>query len=396
MNLLISVFIFALASASHCKVITPAIRYQLGLELQLWTSVSESSYFTVESDRIPYAKCALKPPYKYDIGNFTSSNITMISSPITFIWNQIPVSNAAIEVEKLVLSEDAYLNNMRLITNFRYFEPVKNEIWTRKPMKFYRISYQDKIMKCILSVTLKFLDSEADYVNSFSANISLLISNDLNYTLTGIWMTKKDINIAEKISEFAFSVKGLMKDKIKLSWNGDIYQKLRIASVIFDEQCNDKSTVTLTYKPLSVIELPPYGEQVLIRMTPGATPTEMPGMETTMEDFSTLNEDATEELTTYSELTTVTDPNTIFESTVITDILTTSTQTSMTSIDMTTAPSFAVKEPTTDENGFNIDDDPNDQRLEMEVSSGHIIFTRSIQLPVKFINIILIHSYIRG
>ena len=388
MKLLISVCILTIASVNCCKVITPAIRYQLGFELQLWTSVSKSSYFTIESARIPYAKYSLMPPYKYEIGNYSESNITMISSPITFIWNQIPVSNAAIEVEELILFEDAYLNDKRLITNLKYFEPLKQGIWTRKPMKFYRRSNQVKIMKCMLSVTMNFLDSEADYVNSFSVNISISISEGFNYTLTGIWMTTKETIITEKISEFSFSVKTLMEDRIKISWNAfDTYQELKIASVAFDEHCNDDSMITLKYYPSSLIKLPPYGEQVLIRgiPTPVPTTTETPiptkteTLDATTEVSTTTYEDKTTELMKYLELTTLPDTKT-----VILDTITTMKQIEKTPMDSTTIDSVTTMKTTTEGDGRNTDDDHNNEPLGMEVSSGNNIFHTCSQMYVIF------------
>ena len=414
MKLLISVFAVTIASVNSSKVITPNIRYQLEFELQLWTSVSKSSYFTIESSRVLYAKYSLAPPYKYDIGNYSESNITLISGPITFIWNQIPISTAAIEVEKLILSEDAYLNDKRLITNCRYFEPMRQEIWTRKPMKFYRRSNQDKIMECMLSVSMNFLDSEAEYVNSFNANIYLIISKDLNYTLAGIWMTTRDMTITEKISEFPFSIKTLMDDRMKISWNAfDTYQELKIASVAFDEHCNDDSMITLKYYPSSLMKLPPNGEQVLIRgmPTPVPTTTETPVPTTTetpiptttetpiptktetldattevsttevstTEESTTTCEDKTTELMKYPELTTLTDTET-----VILDMITTMKQIEKTPMDSTTIDSVTTMKTTTDGDGRNTDDDHNEEPLGMKVSSGNNMFHACSQIHVIF------------
>lgn len=402
MKLLISIFAVTIASVYSRKVITPNIRYQLGFELQLWTSVSKSSYFTIESSHVPYAKYSLMPPHNYDIGNYSESNITLISGPITFIWNQIPISTTAIEVEKLILSEDAYLNDKRLITNYRYFEPMRQEIWTRKPMKFYRRSNQDKIMECKLSVSMNFLDSEAEYVNSFSANISLIISNDLNYTLAGIWMTTRDMTIREKISEFPFSIKTLMDDRMKISWNAfDTYQELKIASVAFDEHCNDDSMITLKYYPSSLMKLSPHGEQVLLRGIPTTVPTttETPvviatktsamtmieTLETTTEIMTTAYKDKTTEVMKYPEFTS------FLETTTIPGIAT-STLIPITSTNSKGANNMTTLETAVERDGFDIDDS-SDESLRMEVSSGNKIQHAPLTIVVSILHMSFVISF---
>ena len=332
-------------------------------------------------------------PYKYDIGNYTSTNIYLISDPIKFMWNQMPIGNVAVEIEKLIVFEDAYVNEGHLITNYRYFEPVFNEIWARKPMRFYQRKDQDEIINCISSVIINFLDIEAEYVNSFSSSISITLSDDMTYTLNELWMTTKGNTVVEKLSEFPFSIRTLIDDQIKITWNGiggNIPDVLMIASIIFNEDCNDGNQTKLTYSARPISKLPPTGLQILYRSIDGETPTPTPGEETTATpiltttpisiilDTTTITDTKTSpDIDTASDMASASDIDTT-DMTSISDMITTIPDTTTAIPDITTISGVPTGKKTTDEFGFNIDDDLHDQPLRVDGSSAEIFNTPTI------------------
>ena len=76
-------------------------------------------------------------------------------NPITFLWNHRSNENAVIELNQLVIIEEAYdVENEELVqSSFRYFEPNVTEISEREPVLFYYQLEKDRKIDWIEMVT---------------------------------------------------------------------------------------------------------------------------------------------------------------------------------------------------------------------------------------------------